>query len=476
MARFNLALLCILAVVCASQCIGANKIKLPGPLEALLHRKHNKVPAYNSQTSKFCRKFNTACFEISLAGRTGHVEVAHQCHRHGDKRHAKSSYSFQCKANHVDKTAAVLKKLGNTGKVKVFSSTVIKTVTTTAKPRPTPTKKVTRVDATVHTAVTTDVVATNVLFDNEAVPVVQVALTPGQIKRSHMIVDKSGFCSSFISSCTAECKRVKSTAKHTMCHSTSLNHYSLACKCANAKVETQHALYAAVADNHIKSVSTMSISTKYVTATPAAVPTKYITEKVTTTISATASVTTQIILAATGAVKVVNEANKSTTPGGNLLGSALFGADPDRPRAFPFMAVKDTASGLYQLQTIDGSGLLTAEAGVQGAEYSTNDAAYSLLYPADPSLCQSAGKAAGKPQGSGTFFGNPCETFIFGKSADSETYSEHQTANLTMQWWNPSSDSTSTQYSWVGFTQFTLFSSAQPIRRYSLKVKHNFNR
>lgn len=129
--------------------------------------------------------------------------------------------------------------------------------------------------------------------------------------------------------------------------------------------------------------------------------------------------------------------------------SQFFYTTTDKSSAIVFMAVIDPASGLYQLQLTDGSGnVFVAEAGFDGDDYSADGSAYSWTYPGPPSLCGTAGVAAGPPAGSGYIFSDACETFVFGPTADAETLAEGETIVLEMEWWNPSATSAN-QYSWT---------------------------
>ncbi|PWN86703.1 hypothetical protein FA10DRAFT_263206 [Acaromyces ingoldii] len=114
----------------------------------------------------------------------------------------------------------------------------------------------------------------------------------------------------------------------------------------------------------------------------------------------------------------------------------------DRTAATTFMAVQDPASGLFKLQTTDGSGnVLIAEAGFSAATFASGSAAYTWTYPGAPSLCGAAGSRGAPAAGAGSYDGNTCETYVFGPQADAETLPEGATVVLHSDWYNPSATS-----------------------------------
>ncbi|PWN86927.1 hypothetical protein FA10DRAFT_297988 [Acaromyces ingoldii] len=518
-------------------------------------RAHKKVssaaskPKYNANpnpTDTFCKSFISQCYKTSLSGKKGKVHVVHSCHRNGGKY--SPSYSFGCKANGVDKTKAVLNKIGGgytvtvtqgstvvvTGTVTDYSTSTqsltsevdvtttldvtssdTATVTNTATETDTETTTLTTAIPITYTSETTATVTTTststdtvtstttqVLVGVDPVPIVEVAISPAVAKRINKVA-KSSFCSAFSTGCTSQCKRVSSTPKHVVCQAKDSLHYQLTCYCKNRKVETQHALAAAMNQEHIATVSTVATSTTYATVTattvvpttvlstsvhtltstipvtstyttsttvtstvtdtastgtPMTVSTTVSTGTATVTASATttstATSTTQIVLAATGAVHAFSAADDSDQ--GYLKSLSQYpGSDTfyytttDRTAATTFMAVQDPASGLFQLQTTDGSGnVLIAEAGFSAATFASGSAAYTWTYPGAPSLCGAAGSQGAPAAGAGSYDGNTCETYVFGPQADAETLAQGATVVLQSDWYNPSATSPG-QYYWV---------------------------
>ncbi|UZJ55533.1 hypothetical protein CBS101457_004853 [Exobasidium rhododendri] len=318
-------------------------------------------------------------------------------------------------------------------------------------------------------------------------------------KRRAAAVNSSSFCSAFTTGCKGECSRVNSSPKHEICRASPSNalQYSLSCQCKNGKSETQHALAAAVNQEHVASVSTVTTSTLYTTATATSVvpstvlttsiatvtntvpvtstyvssatvtqtgtstfftgssitvatatPTSFTTTTIPTTTTATITSTTLVIVAPTGAVKAISQTD------GTTLGYLAINPNEDdfyypisdETQAQVFMAVQDVATDLIQLQLTDGSGnVFVSESGNSGDDYSSNGSAYSLTYPGLPSLCGTSGTAPGPPEGAGNVFREPCETYVFSPSEDPTTPGAF---DLLSEWVNPG-QTAAVQYQWI---------------------------
>jgi len=282
MARLSLTLATLFALCCLSQLVLGSA--LPNSPRAL-----SAKSSWSASTSKkFCHEFTKECYKVALKGKTGHVKVVQQCERHG-KKHS-HSYSFGCKSDGKDVTKKVLHNIGK-GTTVTTEAVSVKTASVTIT-SPTTTK------TQIKTSTVTTIVAT--------VPVVQISLAaaPSPLPPRKRSVDKSKFCSAFSNGCETRCSMIKSTPKHTVCHSTSLHHYSLACQCTNGKMETQHALYAAAGKQRVETISTVSTTYKTVATVK---PTHTVTKNVITTVKATASSTTQVVLATMGAIEVYSK-------------------------------------------------------------------------------------------------------------------------------------------------------------------------
>jgi hypothetical protein len=110
----------------------------------------------------------------------------------------------------------------------------------------------------------------------------------------------------------------------------------------------------------------------------------------------------------------------------------------DRADATIFIAVQDPNYDLIQLQVADGSGdVFIAEAGQTNTDYSSDDNAFSFLYPGAPSSCGSAGSAPGQADGAGALMENPCETYVFFSGTDSMYTVASPEYDFYSEWINP---------------------------------------
>jgi hypothetical protein len=287
-------LLALLTLSCITQVESRKSVLKSHKLETKINKASTKAKSYVATT--FCKKFISKCYDVALAGKTGNVQVVYQCQRNGGK--TSKSYTFGCKADSVDKTKAVLKGLSSSDVAGVITTGAVATATQAIE-------TIETVVATATVTVATDLILATAVFANEVgdATILQVGLFPtsSPSKRSTK-VDSSRFCSAFTSGCKSQCAAGKSTSKNILCKSSSVNNYSLSCQCANGKTMTQHALYAA-ANQVDKQVSKVATSTVQATPAPQAT-TKLVTNRITSTIEVTASSTTQIVLAATGAVQL----------------------------------------------------------------------------------------------------------------------------------------------------------------------------
>lgn len=528
MARISIPLLafvffCSIALV---QSASVKKLKKDRTLPNRAFRKAS------NPTDAFCQKFVAQCYKSALEGKTGNVQVIQACRRNGKK--FSSSFSFGCRADGNDITQDVLNRIGggltvtsNVGPVVTVSGTVttvqtsaVSTILTNGTTTLTSSNVVGTVSSVnVNTAlnlqtsiITTAVpvtltsvstqiisstipvvstvatsVITTVILGVDPVPVIQVVLGPVTVAKRLNRLDNSQFCSAFSTQCSGECARVNSTPKHVVCQSTGVRAYSLTCYCRNKKVETQHALAAVAAQENIVTVSTLSTSTNFATATATSVipttilttafatvtsvvpvtntvvsqttltlsgtatavigiptivatatPVTVTTARITQVSSLIASSTTQIVLAPTGAVQLVNTDGSQRGFVSYARANNYFYFTTDRLAATNFLAIRDPISGLYQLQLTDGTtNVFISESGLAGADVAARQDAFAWTYPGPRTLCGAAGLAAVPAAGAGSASGRPCETFVFAPGVDATTLAAGTTIALSSTWINP---------------------------------------
>jgi hypothetical protein len=329
MVRIQLFLLALVYLCC-----------MKSVLSSVISRKVTSKTS-SSPTTGFCKAFNAECYHQALHGKTGHIQVVHECKRVGKKY--SSLYDFGCKTKKKDLTAAVIKAIGSgytvssAVEITAYETDTVTDTATSISSKSSTTHKTNTVDTSSTSTTTTGVVQTNTdtipttlttvipvtttttatstvtstslatateytstyttySFSTDAVPVTVVAVhQAASRKRTSKVLDAPEFCSAFDTGCSTECLSLKSTPKHVICQLKTVNHYSLACQCKNGKSETQHALLAVLDQEHISSVSTVTTSTLFTTVTSTnVVPTTILstsTDTVTNTIPVTKTYT-----------------------------------------------------------------------------------------------------------------------------------------------------------------------------------------
>lgn len=153
----------------------------------------------SNPTQTFCPAFRNECDTLINAVNNGlqTVNSKSYCKRNGGKY--STSFTFYCKINGDDFTQQALDNVSNED--------------TPALQR-----------------------------RSQKVPTINVVIPAGRFADQRKREDRGSFCSSYLSACETECARVTSNPKNVVCRRNSALHYTLACKCANGKMETQHAL------------------------------------------------------------------------------------------------------------------------------------------------------------------------------------------------------------------------------------------
>lgn len=205
-------------------------------------------------TDVFCPVFRKQCDKLAKGLSQGRekVRTRNYCRRNGGKY--SSYFTFYCKINGDDYTQDVLDAVSS-GEEPSASATT-SAVTSTTAPVVTPTGNVVNViprSANEANIPTIDVYIPRMKYANR--------------KREVDVDEDSSFCSAYLDACQGECQRVLSGTRDVICHRLPRLHYRLACRCGNGKMETQHALAAALYGNDDETSSSTASSSS---ATPSA--------------------------------------------------------------------------------------------------------------------------------------------------------------------------------------------------------------
>ncbi|PWN34544.1 uncharacterized protein FA14DRAFT_154003 [Meira miltonrushii] len=230
----------------------------------------------SNPTQTFCPAFRKECDSLINAANNGLQTVKSQsyCKRNGGKY--STSFTFYCKINGDDFTQEALDKVSNED--------------TPALQR-----------------------------RSQNVPTINVVIPAGRFADQRKRENRGTFCSSYLSACETECARVNSNQKNVVCRRNSALHYTLACKCANGKMETQHALA-----RTLNNPSTGSSSGVIPTTTPVPssnLPTGAVSSVVSSATSAISSVVSMVNSEASGATSTISSVVSSATSAATSLGN-----------------------------------------------------------------------------------------------------------------------------------------------------------
>lgn len=124
-----------------------------------------------------------------------------------------------------------------------------------------------------------------------------------------------------------------------------------------------------------------------------------------------------------------------------------------------FVAVLDEKTNLYQFQSPINSdawiGLSPPDIGNSAEVDFANKNAVAYALGLGDDACGTSSNGPGRPSGS-----YDCESYVFGLKGDKETIIDG-TANVTMQWYNPTASSAK-EYSWVIDSQQNLAAASNP--------------